>query len=303
MLEYQWPKKTREIHSNHFDSTNWNDVVFRDDDIIIATYAKSGTTWIQQIISQLLFQGEEGLPVAEMSPWVDLRVPPKPVMIPMVEGMAHRRFLKTHLPVDALVYSPKAKYVYIGRDGRDVVWSLYNHHANANEQWYEALNETPGLVGPPIGKPGDDVHQYFLEWLEKDGYPFWSFWENTRTWWAIRDLPNLKVLHFQNLKDDMEGEMRSLAEFLDIPIDESKWPAIVEHCTFDYMKKNATASTPLGGIFWEGGAKTFINRGVNGRWSDVLTEADNERYEKMALEKLGEDCANWLLTGKLAHKA
>ena len=105
---------------HHFDSTIWNDLDFRDDDIIIATYAKSGTTWLQQIVSQLIFNGEEGLPVAEMSPWLDLRVPPKEVKLPMVEAQQHRRFLKTHLPVDALRFSPQAKYIYIARDGRDV---------------------------------------------------------------------------------------------------------------------------------------------------------------------------------------
>ena len=85
-----------------------------------------------------------------MSPWLDLRVPPKAVKLPVVEAQTHRRFLKTHLPVDALVFSPRAKYIYIGRDARDVVWSFYNHHVNANETWYSALNDTPGRVGPPI---------------------------------------------------------------------------------------------------------------------------------------------------------
>jgi len=132
-----WPQKVLEIHSNHFDSTMWNDFKFRDDDIIISTYAKSGTTWMQQIISQLIFNGKEGLEVAEMSPWIDLRVPPKQVKIPAVEAQEHRRFIKTHLPVNALVFSPNAKYLYIGRDGRDVLWSLYNHHITANNIWYE----------------------------------------------------------------------------------------------------------------------------------------------------------------------
>jgi aryl sulfotransferase len=128
----EWPKKTREFHNHHFDSTIWNDFKFRDDDIIIATYGKSGTTWMQQIVSQLLFDGAENLDVSEMSPWLDLRVPPKEEKLAAVEAQIHRRFLKTHLPVDALVFSPQAKYIYIGRDGRDIVWSLYNHHANAN---------------------------------------------------------------------------------------------------------------------------------------------------------------------------
>ena len=93
------------------DSTYWNDFEYRDDDIIVATWAKSGTTWVQQIISQLLFNGEEGLPVADMSPWLDLRIPPNEVKLAGVEAQTHRRFIKTHLPVDALVFSEKFKYI------------------------------------------------------------------------------------------------------------------------------------------------------------------------------------------------
>ena len=261
-------------------------------------YAKAGTTWVQQIVSQLIFEGAEGLAVAEMSPWLDLRVPPKEVKLPAVEAQTHRRFLKTHLPVDALVFSPKAKYLYIGRDGRDVVWSLYNHHTNANALWYEALNDTPGRVGPPIGPPPDSILQYFDDWLERDGHPFWPFWENLRSWWEIRHLPNVMMLHFGWLKAYMPGEIRRIADFLDIPIDEATWPAILEHCSFDYMKANATASVPLGGAFWEGGAQTFIHKGVNGRWSDLLSPAQSAAYEARALAELGEDCARWLATGE-----
>ena len=294
----EWPQKTRELNSNHFDSTIWNDYVFRDNDIIIATYAKTGTTWVQQIISQLIFNGEEGLPVADMSPWLDLRVPPKEVKLPEVEAQTHRRFIKTHLPVDALVFSPKAKYLYIARDGRDVVWSLYNHHSTANELWYEALNETPGLVGPPIPKPVDSIIQYYHEWLDKDGYPFWSFWENIRTWWNIRDLPNVMFIHFAKLKEDMPGEIRRIAAFLDIEIDETKWREILEHCSFTYMKAHATPSVPLGGAFWDGGAEQFIYKGINGRWRDVLNETEIIKYENLAIAELGEECAHWLSTGE-----
>ena len=293
-----WPVKTRELHNHHFDSTIWNDFRFRDDDIVIATYAKSGTTWTQQIVSQLLFNGAEGLEVAEMSPWLDLRVPPKEVKLPAVEAQTHRRFLKTHLPVDALVLSPKAKYIYIGRDGRDVVWSMYNHHANANSAWYEAVNDTPGRVGPPIGRPPACPREYFLEWLERNGHPFWPFWENVRSWWEIRHLPNLLLLHFEELKADLPAQIRRIAAFLDIPIDESRWPAILEHCSFDYMKANATKSVPLGGAFWDGGAQTFVHKGTNGRWRDALTAEDNRLYEQTARRGLGEACARWLATGE-----
>lgn len=294
----RWPEKIRELHNHHFDSTIWNDFELRDDDIVIATYAKSGTTWVQQIVSQLVFEGAEGLEVAEMSPWLDLRVPPKEAKLPLVEAQTHRRFLKTHLPVDALVYSPRAKYLYIGRDGRDVVWSLHNHHANANEFWYQALNDTPGLVGPPIGRPPADIRQYFLEWLEGDGHPFWPFWENIRSWWEIRELPNLLLLHFNELKADLPGQIRRIAAFLDIPIKPGRWDAILEHSSFAYMKRHATRSVPLGGAFWDGGAETFVHQGTNGRWQGTLTAEDVRRYEETARRELGEACAHWLATGE-----
>jgi aryl sulfotransferase len=68
------------------------------------------------------------------------------------------------------------------------------------------------------------------------------------------------MLHFENLKQDMPGEIRRIAEFLEIEIEETKWEAILEHCSFDYMKKNATKSVPLGGAFREGGAQTFVHK-------------------------------------------
>jgi len=292
-----WPVKTRELHNHHFDSTIWNDLAFRPDDIVIATYAKSGTTWMQQIVGQLLFDGDPDLSVAELSPWLDLRVPPKEVKLPLVEAQTHRRFLKTHLPVDALRFSPEAKYVYIGRDGRDVVFSMYNHHANANQSWYDALNDTPGRVGPPIERPPADVRAYFQDWLERDGHPFWPFWENVRSWWAIRALPNVKLVHFGDMKRDLPGQIRAIADFLGIPVPASRWDDVVLHCSFDWMKRNATKTVPLGGAFWDGGAEVFIHRGVNGRWRDVLSAEESAAYERRAERELGSACAAWLATG------
>src|SRR3546814_13416108 len=92
----------------------------------------------------------------------------------------------------------------------------------------------------------------------------------------------------------MPAEIRRIAAFLDIAIDESRWEAIVEHCSFDYMKAHAAASVPLGGAFWDGGAQTFVHKGTNGRWRDILTAEDCAAYERRALAELGPDCAAWL---------
>lgn len=299
-MEHAWPQKTRDFHNHHMDSTIWDRFVFRDDDVIVATYAKAGTTWMQQIVGQLVFAGAEDVALHEISPWLDLRIMP-PDTMDKLEAQQHRRIIKTHLPLDALTFSPKAKYVYVARDGRDVVWSLYNHHVSANDLWYELLNETPGRVGPPIGRPDPDVRAYFRNWLQHDGEPFWPFWENIATWWGARDVPNVRLVHFNALKADPEGEIRAMAEFLGCEIPAERWPAIFEHCSFDYMKAHATEVAPLGGAIFDGGAGAFIHKGVNGRWRDVLSAGESRAYERKALAELGPACAEWLATGRMTY--
>mgnify|MGYP002528741460 FL=1 len=88
------------MHNHHMDSTVWDRLAFRDDDVIVATYGKSGTTWTQQIVGQLVFAGDPDVRIAEVSPWVDLRIMP-PDLLDILEAQSHRRILKTHLPVDA----------------------------------------------------------------------------------------------------------------------------------------------------------------------------------------------------------
>lgn len=293
-----FPSKNREIHNHHFDSTVWNDFLYRTDDVVIATYAKSGTTLVQQIVGQLIFDGAEGVPVAEISPWLDLRVPKPEVKLALLEAQKHRRFIKTHLPVDGLVFSPVAKYIYIGRDGRDVVWSLHNHHLNANKLWYEMLNDTPGRVGPPIRPPPTSKVRYFEDWLDRDGFPFWPFWENVRSWWNVRRLPNVLILHYGDIIRDKRIAIERISEFLGIRVSKGSLTRIMRHCSFDYMKRNGDGLLPLSGAFWDGGARTFVHKGVNGRWRSELPEALSTRYEEVATTQLGAGCAAWLQFGE-----
>ena len=146
----------------------------------------------------------------------------------------------------------------------------------------------------------EDVRQFFLEWMEADGAPLWSFWENIRTWWDYRHLPNVMLIHFADLKREPERMIRDIAAFLEIEAAEESWPAILDHCSFDYMKRHAEKVVPLGGAPWEGGAGTFINKGTNGRWRDLLTAEDCRRFEQLATEQLGAECAEWLAEGGLA---
>jgi aryl sulfotransferase len=300
-IKAKYPTKVREHWHHLLDSTIWNEFPYRDDDIVISAYSKSGTTWVQQIVAQLIWPGAEDINVSEVSPWLDCRFPSREERLKMVEDQTHRRFIKSHLPVDTLVFSPKANYIYIGRDRRDVLWSLYNHHRNMKKEVIQAIDSVPGRVGPPLGEAPSSVIEYFRDWLKRDGYPWWPYWNHLLSWWEIKDLPNVMLFHFSNLKRDMPGELRRIATFLEIAIDEAKWDAILEHCSFDYMKAHAAQSVPFGGSIFEGGAESFMHKGVNGRWKDMLNPEDIERYEQAAREKLGVDCAYWLSTGTLHH--
>jgi aryl sulfotransferase len=299
-----WPKKTREIQTAIVDSTRWNAFRFRSGDIVIDTFGKSGTTWMQQIVGQLVLDSPEGVSAAGASPWLDMRIFPLDETLAALEAQKHRRFIKTHLPVDALVFSPRVKYIYVGRDARDIVWSAYNHQAGFTEEALGTFNETPGRVGPRITHPPCDVRDYYLHFLEFDdlpGFEFGGLWAHTQGWWNIRHLPNVLLVHFNDLKADMEREIRRVARFLEIDVPEPKWQSILGRCSFDYMRE-ASMKLDVLDKFFKGGGATFIHKGTNGRWKDVLSPAEIARCDEVAARHLTPDCALWLRTGKVPVK-
>ncbi|MEE8250222.1 MAG: sulfotransferase domain-containing protein [Gemmatimonadales bacterium] len=301
MTRFSGLKKTRELRNMLMDSKRWDGFKFRDGDIVIDTWAKSGTTWTQQIVSQLIFDGAENLPAMDLAPWVDMVVLPLDEIIADLEAQTHRRLLKTHLPADALDISPKAKYIFLARDGKDVVWSWYAHLKNMTPGFFDMINDAPDRVGPPLERPKGDVREFFHDWLDNDGLHDWSYWAHIQSWWDIRDLPNVHLFHYNDLKADMPGEMRRMADFLGIEIDEERWPDIVEHCTFDYMKKNADTLSPFIADLFKGGLKSFVYKGTNDRWRDVLTPEDLQKYDDVANANLTPNCAHWHATGEMSN--
>lgn len=290
-----WPVKQRELTMWVVDSRCWNGFEFRDDDIVIASWAKSGTTLTQQIVGQLIFEGAPLVNRGEHSPWIDHRLTPD--AREKAEALTHRRYLKTHLPIDALVFSPKAKYLYTGRDGRDVYWSWHNHHMGFRPETLERISSLyPDQ--PPHTYPNPDVRLAFLDWLRNDAWPNWPFWSHVQGWFDARRLPNVKLLHFNDLKADLEGQVRGIADFLEIPVDPAKMPAILEHCSIDYMRNDPTSAPQTERTFRNGNA-TFFNKGTNGRWRDLLTADDLAYYQAEVARNLTPECARWLQTGEL----
>lgn len=295
-------KTTRVVQNHSQDSTRWNNFEYRDDDIIIATWSKTGTTWMQQIVGQLLYKGDADLSPNLLSPWLDMRIPPIDMIFGLLSSQVDRRFIKTHLPADALPWSPTAKYIFIARDGRDMIWSLYHHIAIATPAFWQIINDTPGRVGPPWSPPTEGPRGLLTDLIEDDARSTipWPFWSLIRSWWALRSHPNVLLVHFSDMKRDLDGEMRRIAEFLGTDkMTEEQWKGAVEHSGFAWMKEHAECfAPPQADLAFEGGAKQFINKGTNGRWQDVLSEEDNQQYLDKVEEELGAECAAWLEHGR-----
>ncbi len=217
----------------------------RPDDIVISTYGKSGTSWLQQIVAQLLFNGAPILGFPEMSPWLESRLIDKAALFADLDAQAHRRFIKSHLPFDALPWSPTARYIYSARDVRDLVWSLHRFHSNFRPLYLQLLNNFRGEMGRDFEPADPDIARYYRTWLEQDGQPFWPFWSHVKSWWEARHHPNVLLVHFNNLKADLPGGIRRIAAFLGISIDETTWPDILEHSGFDWMREAAGAAPRL----------------------------------------------------------
>jgi aryl sulfotransferase len=295
------------VYKNHaLDSTAWDHYQPRVGDVIIATALKAGTTWMQTIVGNLILTDEElSGPLWALTPWLDARGGGSLAeKLSTLEAQTHRRFLKTHLPLDALPYHPQVRYIYVGRDGRDVFMSLWNHYRHLRPEIIERFNRTPERAGDPFPACPNDIHAFFRMWIskswfpwERDGHPFWSLLHHLRTWWPYRHLPNVLFVHFCHLLNDLDGQMRAVARFLDVPVDEATWPTLVDRATFRTMKANAENVVAGGGDFLVGGARRFLHRGTNGRWRGVLTPDELAQYEQATIVQLDPDARRWLASG------
>jgi len=300
-----YPKKSLVFQNHHIDSERWTDFKPRNDDICIATTLKAGTTWTQALVVNLLFPNQD-FPknVTEFSPWLDATDVPIEVVMKELNEQVHRRVIKTHLPLNALHFFPELKYIYVSRDGRDVALSLWNHHRNYIPEVYEILNNSPGLVGDKFPQPPEDFHTYWREWCtkgwfpwESDGYPFWSHLQGVQSWWNYRHLPNILFMNYADMKKDIGTSITKIAKFLAIDVDEERINDVKKKISIKAMRESAETYVPDAGASWQGGAKTFINKGVNGRWKDILSSDDLALYELACDKVLTPDCRDWLENG------
>jgi aryl sulfotransferase len=272
---------------------------------VISTSYKTGTTWMQTIVANLVFQdGAFPAPVSAMSPWLDMGIPPLDQIANALEAQTHRRFIKTHLALDGLPYFETARYIVVGRDMRDVFMSIWNHHCGYSDQLKSITRERAAAIGREFPLDIADIHDLWRMWIEKSwfdwessGYPYWSHLHHMQSWWDYRHLPNILLVHFADLLENPEQQIRRVAKHLDIAIDEEFMPGILERVSFNGMKEKFNTIMPESADLFREGAKTFMNKGTNGRWRGVLTEAELAECRAAVERELTPDCANWVEHG------
>lgn len=161
------------------DSSRWHGFAFRDDDIVISTPPKCGTTWMQTMCALLIFQTAD-LPgrMTELSPWLDMQTDTVENVFARLQAQRHRRFIKSHTALDGLPYDERVTYICVGRDSRDVALSWDRHFANMNLENVIAArvaavgsDDLPTLM--PAGPPqrAEDPVERFWHWVEHDTAP------------------------------------------------------------------------------------------------------------------------------------
>jgi aryl sulfotransferase len=296
------------------DSRRWEAFQPRDGDVVIATFAKCGTTWMQRIVDLLVFQSPDVRQFGEMSPWLDATIfNPLEDDLATLEAQTHRRYIKSHLPFDALPLWDTVKYIHVGRDGRDQRLSWQNHEQGFRPEFMAriasnamALAAQQGAApsGPPAAPP-EDPRAYLLQWLDGleaaldgPGGAASTFFGFEATYWRERHRPNLLLTHYNDLKEDLAGEVRRISDFLGIETPETLMPSLVEAARFETMKADGDALLPGLKAGFDRGADRFLHQGRSGRWREHLRPEDVARYEAIAKRAASPGLARWLEGGR-----
>jgi len=294
------PTRPVRYRSDEEDSARWIGFPFRTGDIVISTRSKSGTTWLQMICALLVFQRTDPPgSLAELSPWLDWLVTPREQVLAELEAQQHRRFIKTHTPLDGIPLDPRATYVVVARNPLDMAVSLYHQGDNLDR---ERIRRLTGATGPP---PGDapparpPVREWLLSWIDSEADPrermdslpgvLWHLSDA----WARRDEPHVVLVHYDDLLADLDGQMRGLADRLGIVVPEERWPELVVAATFRQMQTRADRLVPdRSGVLKDSAA--FFRRGGSGAGRELLTDDELAHYRDRTARLAPPELLDWL---------
>lgn len=221
--------------------------VRRPDDIFVVSYPKSGTTWLQMILYQLTTDGAMTMRhIDDVSPhYEESKV--------NLESLKSPRIIKTHLDYRRLP-GGAGRYIYVVRDGLDVAVSYY----------HQLLPRWTGKFG-----------EYFREFL-KGRVPYGSWFKHVSDFVENKRVLNMLVIRYDDLQDNLEETIRRIATFCGVSVDETRWPRIIESCSFPFMQQyeakfSLTTRQP---------AHVMIRKGQTGSWRDCVDGGMLDQYRE-----------------------
>ncbi len=237
----------------------------RRSDIFIATYPRSGTTWMQMIMYQLTTGGEmDFMHISERVPFFERFR--EAALLPGTfrgKGRGKRRVFKTHLSYRMIPKGP-CKYIYVVRDGRDAAVSYYFHYRNL------------------IGFTGTFAE--FFELYMKGDVQCGSWFKHVSEW--KRNPSGLDVLYltYDELKKDLPGVVRRIGEFCRLELSEEDFERVVERSGFEYMKRHEDKFEHITERLMEQGARfgEFLRQGKSGGWNTYFTKEQESRFDEEA---------------------
>jgi hypothetical protein len=290
------------------DSRRWDGFEFRDGDIVISTPVKSGTTWMQMQCALLIFQDAQlPRPLTRLSPWVDVQTETVESVFAELAAQQHRRFIKSHTPLDGLPFDRRVTYITVGRDPRDVAISWDNHFENMQLDTVLTLRgQVAGFDDldelMPNGMPvrAEDPIERFWQWIDRepqskyDNDGLLGVLHHLDTFWSRRQEPNVCLFRYADMKADLDTHLRALAARLDIEVPEQRWSALVDAASFEHMRARSGELAPqVVENFWTDPDR-FFNRGTTGQWRDFFGGDDIARYEARASQLASPDLLGWL---------
>ncbi|KAF7031871.1 hypothetical protein CFC21_043125 [Triticum aestivum] len=255
----------------------------RDTDVFLATFPKSGTTWLKALLFATLRRTADGPALAPLAahsphqliPFLEFQVFANG-RIPDLSSLPAPRLLMTHIPSRSLPESVAAsgcKVVYLCRDPKDCfvsLWHFWNRFAPSPWDLDEAL-------------------QQFCDGVSLFG-PFWEhvlgYWR-----WHVERPEQVLFLTYEELAADTLGQLRRLAAFLGRPFTSEEREArvdreIVEACAMESLaglevnrsgKTDMTENSVANNI--------FFRRGVVGDWKNHLTQEMARRIDEISESK------------------
>ncbi|XP_042332129.1 sulfotransferase 1C1-like [Sceloporus undulatus] len=259
---------------------NWDSIwsfKARPDDLIICTYPKSGTTWMQEIVDMIQQGGDPQkcarAPIYTRIPLLEMCPPrPRSFGFELAEAMPSPRSIKTHLSVQLLppsFWQHNCKIIYVARNVKDCAVSYFYFH----------------LMHSYFPEPGN--WNQFLD-IFTAGKVFWGSWfDHVRGWWEAKDHHPILYLFYEDIKEDPVREICKIAQFLGLELSEQVVNQIVQHTVFENMKVNPWVNyTTLSPSIMDHTVSPFMRKGTVGDWKEHFTVAQSEWLDDICAREL-----------------